>query len=197
MKTWESIWPQVVDTLNTPSSIKQKVGFISKLRGADTSWEAIKRARRRYGGRVATKVPPQLGGSSDELKLPTTKIKKPGKPTHRLVANPGDVWGYASDIHFGIEDRLSLAAMLRCWADVDVSVAVLGGDVFDCYALSKYDHVPFPKREVYNIEDEAKRAVWFWDALEPLRADTHLLPGNHEDRIYSLEKNNPGLVNSH
>jgi predicted phosphodiesterase len=195
-KPWQDVWPQVLKILGSPDTIKGKTTAVSKLRGQDTTWEAIKRARRRYGSGVAPKATPRELGGIGELKLPTIKVKKPGKPTHKLQAKSGDIWGYASDIHFGIEDKPALEAMLDCWEYEGVTKAILGGDIFDCYSLSRYDHVPYPKREVYNVEDEAKRAGWFWARLKSLGCEVHFLPGNHEDRIYSLEKNNPGLVNS-
>jgi predicted phosphodiesterase len=192
MKQWDEIWPEVESILfNGPADKQSKLTRICALKGQKVTWEAVQRAKRRLTNTAKLALLETL----DTLKLPLVKVKKPGKQTTVLEPRHGDIWAQLNDIHFGIEDKRALKAALRCARVAGINRLILAGDIFDCYSLSRYDHTPFPKREVYTIEDEAKRAEWFWDEVSNLSIPVDLMPGNHEDRIWSLEKNNPGLVN--
>jgi UDP-2,3-diacylglucosamine pyrophosphatase LpxH len=209
-KSWTDIWPQVEGILKEyyAFSLTQQEALqaVSKLRGMPTSWAALRRARLRVN-EVTEPVQNYTESRIEQttLKLPRHVVKG-GKPTTYLQPVDGETWLYVSDVHFGIQDTEALKKMLVCVQDNILKLpykakapfkVILGGDIFDCYSLSKYDKTPYPKRECYSIEDEAKSALWFWSSLRDLHPEAvYYLPGNHEDRIWAVESKNIGLVNT-
>lgn len=221
--TWDGLWPEVDRILASAESEQEALRAISKLRGVPTTANALRKARKRANSvrRLAefrtpghTYIAADMSEWewSDERTLSQTNLKLPrhvvkgGKPTTTLVPEDGETWLYVSDIHFGIQDTDALRKMFACVRDNQLRLpfkdksplkVILGGDIFDCYSLSKYDKTPYPKRECYTVEDEAKAAEWFWEELQALGPDeVYLLPGNHEDRIWAVESKNIGLVNT-
>lgn len=90
---------------------------------------------------------------------------------------------FASDIHFPFEDRQSYKLFLKVVRAVSPHLIFLGGDVADCYAVSKYDKDPTRKLHLqeeldYTVENLAKLRT-----AAP-KAQIQFLEGNHEQRVW-------------
>ena len=218
-KPWGFIWPEVSHAVRHHRERAKACAAVSIAREEATSWDALARAWRRMvadghetgsaesclGQNVLEPEPGQQGPvrslwaedlDSMDLKLPTEKPRGiGGKPTLVLTPQDGDRWLIPGDIHFGIQDNVSLGLMQECATDWGVQSVILQGDTFDCYAISRHDQRADRIRgKCYTLAEEREEARPFlaWCA----QYDTTILPGNHEDRTWAVADKNPGLHGS-
>lgn len=222
MNGWESIWPQVSAAVRSSRTKKEALEKVSAIRGP-TTWDALARAWRRRAEEpeahealgkncgVITLTVEQLEACAKnadafvtaeelmdmDLKLPKEKPRGVGgKPTCRLDPLDGEKWLIPGDIHFGIQDDCSLRLMQECAEDFGVNRAILQGDTFDCYAVSRHDQRADRIRgRCYTLAEEREEGREFLAWVAGL-GYSYMLPGNHEDRTYAVADKNPGLHGS-
>lgn len=132
-----------------------------------------------------------------DLKLPKEKARGVGgKPTVRLDPLDGEKWLIPGDMHFGIQDDHSIHLMQECAEDWGVNRAILQGDTFDCYAISRHDQRADRVRgRCYTLAEEREEGRGFLAWVAGL-GYSYMLPGNHEDRSWAIADKNPGLYGS-
>jgi UDP-2,3-diacylglucosamine pyrophosphatase LpxH len=90
---------------------------------------------------------------------------------------------FLSDIHFPFQDRPSWGLTLEVMKDLKPNLVFLGGDILDCYAVSKYDREPSRK---LTLQQDLNYA---YEELSKIRkavgkeAEIVFLEGNHEQRL--------------
>jgi hypothetical protein len=222
-KPWTEVWPQVRAAVRESRTRLEACEKVSTLREEKTTWDALARQWRRlveqgeekYGADVelgqaedlkqfvglAGWIPdtkaddgtlcglPVLSAEEIDdmpLKLPTTKARGVGgKPTVLVAPADGDRWLIPGDLHFGIQDSVSIELMQQCAEDFGVTDIALQGDTFDCYAISRHDQRAARIRgQCYTLAEEREEGR------------TRYLPGNHEDRTWTVADKNPGLHGS-
>jgi hypothetical protein len=167
--------------------------------------EAIKARKRRASKKLsAADVPPEasdvitaaeLGGMT--LKAQGPKMKSHGKQTTILRPADGERWLIPGDLHFGIQDDVSIGLMMQCATDWGIDRCILQGDTLDCYGISRHDHRADKIRGTcFSLEDEGREAYYFLQWIAKTKLPSYIMPGNHEDRIWALEDKNLGLHGS-
>lgn len=89
---------------------------------------------------------------------PGPEPTQPGHP--RLVRWPTILGRIAwlSDIHVPYHDPRAVAAALAVLADFRPNLTVIGGDLYDCYSISRYSKDP-DRREALQDEFDAARPI--------------------------------------
>lgn len=96
-----------------------------------------------------------------------------------------------SDIHIPFHHERAIGNVLDMMDDFEWKNIVLNGDTMDCYSISS-----FPKRpNMPSLYDECVATERLLDDIEHAAPEAryHWLDGNHEERIYRMLKDNPGL----
>jgi predicted phosphodiesterase len=102
---------------------------------------------------------------------------------------------FVSDIHAPFHDRRAWALMLRSMGGFLPNRVIVGGDLADFYAVSKFSKDPARLRET-NFAEEVAAANTLLDDLAELGAEHyHFIAGNHEARFDAyLRDKAPELV---
>lgn len=223
-KPWLDIWAAVHQDVACSRTKVEACSRVAETRGEPTTWDALARQWRRMveaglekqgADQVLGRALPTQRVAMDapferehtltfaaediddmDLRLPAEKARGVGgKPTLVVQPQDGDRWLIPGDIHFGIQDDVSLALMKQCAEDWGITDIVLQGDTFDCYAISRHDQRASRIRgQCYTLAEEREAARPFLDWAKSFR--TRLLPGNHEDRTWAVADKNPGLHGS-
>jgi predicted phosphodiesterase len=89
---------------------------------------------------------------------------------------------FASDIHFPYEDRAAYGLFVEVAKKVQPDLIFLGGDIIDCYSVSKYDRDPARK---LTLQADLNYTVAELSKLREVapNAEITFLEGNHETRL--------------
>lgn len=102
---------------------------------------------------------------------------------------------WISDVHFPYENKRALAIFLQYARDVKPHTIILGGDIYDFFAVSDFDRDPGRAGDFLQREFNAGRA--FIEEVCRLTDNVLFLVGNHEFRAYKTLCANPGLYGLH
>lgn len=99
------------------------------------------------------------------------------------------------DQHFPFQSKGAIRRSLAVVREIAPDIVVLGGDVVDCHAISRYRI----RQDRFNsLQREFSTALNYLEQLvlaAPSRAQFHLTLGNHEERVAKyLDRNAPGLA---
>lgn len=89
------------------------------------------------------------------------------------------VW---SDSHFPFQDASALAIVQAIAEDTQPDYLVHGGDLLDCYNLSRFDKDPHRKEDLQDEIDQARGHLATMRLASP-NSKFILLEGNHEQRL--------------
>ncbi len=216
---WNSNKQAVIDAAINAESRVEAVKAVSKILGKPVLWNSLDRQWGKWlkGGddleplfsyfrvnKQASKERSDVGGEltaneleSYNIKIPGRQEKIKGKPSTELQPIPGERWLVPGDIHFGIQDDVSIGLMVQCAEDFGVDRTILQGDTLDCYGISRHDHRADKIRGgCFSLEDEANEAYYFFNWMKKSKKTSYIMPGNHEDRIWAVEDKNLGLHGS-
>lgn len=98
--------------------------------------------------------------------------------------------GFLSDIHFPYEHTPSVNIALDFMAEWKPDVIVLGGDIYDFYPISRFNHSPARR---HTIQDEIDSAKWFIETVDQLAKKVVFIKGNHEGRFSQTLAATPSL----
>jgi predicted phosphodiesterase len=97
---------------------------------------------------------------------------------------------FLSDFHVPYHDVYAVEAAIRYLKDWQPDLVIVGGDLLDCYSISRFPLDPGRKEKLQDEIDQAQDVV---ERVDKLGCDVHYLLGNHEDRLTRLITDNPGL----
>ncbi len=100
-----------------------------------------------------------------------------------------------SDTHFPSHDPAALGAVRGLIQAVDPEQLIHGGDLLDCYTLSRFSQDPNRKESLQDEIDMARRHLHEVAQLAP-NARRYLLEGNHEDRLRRVIWDLPGAASA-
>ena len=98
--------------------------------------------------------------------------------------------GFLSDIHFPYEHEKSVGMALDYLTDWKPDVIVLGGDIFDFYAISRFNKNPARRQ---TLQEEIDSAKWFIEEVDAIAKKVVFLEGNHEVRLRRTIADQPSL----
>lgn len=90
-----------------------------------------------------------------------------------------------TDTHVEFHDERVLEIVFRIIERVQPNMVIHGGDLLDCYKLSRFDKNPFTDISLKGEVTAARDILWTVRDLVPT-ARMILLEGNHEDRLRKL-----------
>jgi predicted phosphodiesterase len=90
---------------------------------------------------------------------------------------------FLSDIHFPFQDRAAWGLTLEVIKDLKPDLVFLGGDILDCYAVSKYDREPDRKLTLQQDLNYAYEEFTKIRKAVGKTAEIVYLEGNHEQRL--------------
>jgi predicted phosphodiesterase len=103
---------------------------------------------------------------------------------------PGRI-AWLSDQHYPYQDQPAIDAALDFLETWRPDLLILGGDLFDCYSISRYEKDPRRLHETLQREFDA--AQGFARAVGRLGCEVVYLLGNHECRLDAIVAAHPGL----
>jgi len=98
--------------------------------------------------------------------------------------------GFLSDIHFPFHNPKHVGIALDFMEDYKPDVIVLGGDIYDFYPISRFNHSPSRR---HTIQEEIDSAKWFIQAIDELAPRVVFIKGNHEGRFSRTLADTPSL----
>jgi predicted phosphodiesterase len=107
------------------------------------------------------------------VKIPQSAPREEGNTLTALV------W---SDTHFPFQDESVLAIVQAIAEDMQPDVLVHGGDLLDCYNLSRFDKDPSRKESLQDEIDQARAHLATMRLASP-NSQFIALEGNHEQRL--------------
>ncbi len=109
---------------------------------------------------------------------------------------PTGSWLVPGDIHFGRHDRLSLELMTTVAEEHGVDNAILIGDSFDSYGISRHPKsaARLLRASGVTIEQEAKSAKPWFERWQYMFDQKLCITGNHEAWWELVQDEYPGLV---
>lgn len=107
------------------------------------------------------------------VKIPKAAPRKEGKAITALV------W---SDTHVPFQDEAVLSVIQAIAEDMQPDFLIHGGDLLDCYSLSRYDKDPHRKETLQDEIDQARAHLATMRLASP-NSKFIALEGNHEQRL--------------
>jgi transposase-like protein/predicted phosphodiesterase len=144
--------------------------------------------------RERKKLPPLVTPVVEEL----TALAYPPAPFPVVDLPTAHVWHdgtllkvvWLSDTHVPWQDDRALALVYAILDIVQPDIVIHGGDLLDCYKLSRFDKNPWEDKALQNEVDMARQILWNLRQHAPT-AQIFLLEGNHEDRLRKVLWNLP------
>jgi hypothetical protein len=200
-----SNWESLIDTGEFADAARAcgSVKAIAAHYGVAQS--TIRRAWKRHGDgdlqAVIDGPPPIRAADLDAMDLagPRRKYADANPAAETFVIEPadGERWLVPGDIHYGIQDDVSVDLMRHVAEDWGIDRVVNQGDLLDCYGISRYDKQAERIRgQVFTLADEARLAAPFLKWCASTDEQSVLITGNHEARLGHLTDSNPGLFGS-
>jgi predicted phosphodiesterase len=192
----------VSDTIGSGGSVA------AAARAAGVDWHSANRvAGRRPGDRPASEFG-DLGGLAAELlsliegrrqspapeSAPEPAAAPPDEPSRPAVVHAAKPYSrvlWLSDVHVPYHDRRALDIVLGYAGDWKPDLVIVGGDLYDCYGISRYEKDPERLGDTLQAEFDAARPITA--ALDALGSDVVYILGNHEARLQAIVGANPAL----
>lgn len=97
-----------------------------------------------------------------------------------------------NDLHVPYHDQRAIDVMLHYVKDKNPDDIILAGDLYDCYALSRFDKDP---KRIDSLQDEIDEGLKIWKSLKKASPKSRLtlIEGNHEHRLQKYLMKNPGM----
>ena len=118
----------------------------------------------------------------DFLDIPPRPFAVPIPFTAKRRAGGLKVALHWTDTHFPFQDDQVLAVVASLAQELQPDVLIHGGDLLDCYGISKFDKDPTRRHSLQDEIDQAKEHLHQMAQIVP-HAERWLLEGNHEDRL--------------
>lgn len=97
---------------------------------------------------------------------------------------------FLSDLHYPFQHKHAIQATMESLEDQKPDMVILGGDVFDCYLLSRFNHSP--SRQI-TLRDEIESAAGLFGWLDQITRRVVFMMGNHDHRLDAFMRSHPAL----
>jgi len=206
--TWADVLDDIIEIAKNSHSTGEIAERCSDLMGRRVTYNAVSSALRRLrrDGQDIPQLADVMGsdrGSAGQFTCEGPGLRIPKECTPEKTVEPeGTVYIpkipnkvlVIPDIHFPIEDKAALAALMAFAQDAKPDMILQLGDTYDFYGLSSFGHSQ-KRMTSYGgrIWEEAQSAIPFWNECLSITKNVAMIAGNHEYRLERLIDANPAL----
>lgn len=114
------------------------------------------------------------------------------KSLEEMVSGEYSDAAFLSDIHIPYHDEASVQSVMNFIKHKKPSEIILGGDIMDCYTISRYDKDPSRQ---FSIQDELDKTFKFINTVIKSSPNSKItyIEGNHEARLIKYLHKHPEL----